>query len=158
MTVVDLGSSPGGWSQVLVDILNKTIKGRIIAIDLKDMKPIEGVEFYKLDIRDIDSNNIDKILGSKVDTILSDMAPSSTGHKTTDQIKSEMLSMNVLEFAKSSLKKEGNVCIKILRGKGEKNILESLKTNFKYVKTFKPKASRKESKEVFIISKGYKNI
>ena len=47
MTVVDLGSSPGGWSQVLVDILNKTIKGRIIAIDLKDMKPIEGVEFYK---------------------------------------------------------------------------------------------------------------
>ena len=74
------------------------------------------------------------------------MAPSSTGHKTTDQIKSEMLSMNVLEFAKSSLKKEGNVCIKILRGKGEKNILESLKTNFKYVKTFKPKASRKESK------------
>ena len=158
MKVVDLGSSPGGWSQILASKINKKLSGRVIALDIKNMHPITGVEFYKLDILKINSTNISDIIKCKVDAVFSDMSPSSTGHSLTDQLRSEKLCLSALDFSRLILEKGGDFCFKFLRGIGEKEILKLTAKYFNLVKVYKPDSSRKASKEIFIICRCYKNL
>ncbi|KYH12592.1 RlmE family RNA methyltransferase [Neorickettsia sp. 179522] len=148
--VLDLGSAPGGWSQVIANTLNGT--GRVIAVDLADMDPIPGVEVVKLDIELQCKELYEYIGGVELDVIVSDLAPSTSGSRATDSISSIRLAELVLQYAKSSLKKCGAVVIKILRGsEDEYRFVDLLKREFKKVEYFKPDASRKASREIYLI-------
>ena len=150
-SIIDLGSSPGSWSQYIA----RTVKsGRIVTIDLKGMEEIENIIQIKGDFTEIDSQ--EKIKGffkSKVDVIVSDMAVNTTGIKDIDAIYTGELAMEAMNFSKEILVKEGRFVSKIFLGSSFNEIVALGKKIFKEVKVFKPKASRKESKESFIICK-----
>ncbi|ABD46360.1 RlmE family RNA methyltransferase [Neorickettsia sennetsu] len=151
--VLELGSAPGGWSQVIADILNGT--GRLIAVDLADMDPISGVEVVKLDIELQRKELYEYISGVELDVIVSDLAPSASGSRVTDSISSIRLAELVLHYAKNSLKKFGTVVTKILRGsEDEYRFVNSLRKQFKKIEYFKPDASRKASREIYLILLG----
>jgi len=150
-SIIDLGSSPGSWSQYIA----RTVKsGRIVTIDLKGMEEIEHTIQIKGDFTEIDSQK--KIKGffkSKVDVIVSDMAVNTTGIKDIDAIYTGELAMEAMNFSKEILVKEGRFVSKIFLGSSFNEIVALGKKIFKEVKVFKPKASRKESKESFIVCK-----
>jgi len=150
-SIIDLGSSPGSWSQYIA----RTVKsGRIVTIDLKGMEEIENTIQIKGDFTEIDSQ--EKIKGffkSKVDVIVSDMAVNTTGIKDIDAIYTGELAMEAMNFSKEILVKEGRFVSKIFLGSSFNEIVALGKKIFKEVKVFKPKASRKESKESFIVCK-----
>ena len=150
-SVIDLGASPGSWSQFVA----KTVKNsRLVSIDLKEMKKIENTIQIKGDFTEVDSQK--KISGyfkSKVNVVLSDMAVNTTGIKDIDAIYTGELCKEAMLFSKEILVKEGNFVAKIFLGTSFNEIVALAKTIFKEVKVFKPKSSRKESKESFIICK-----
>jgi 23S rRNA (uridine2552-2'-O)-methyltransferase len=151
LSVIDLGASPGSWSQYIA----RTVKsGRIVSIDLKDMEEIENIIKIKGDFTETDSQ--EKIKGffkSKVDVVVSDMAVNTTGIKDIDAIYTGELAMEAMNFSKEMLVKEGRFVSKIFLGSSFNEIVALGKKIFKEVKVFKPKSSRKESKESFIICK-----
>ena len=151
MSVIDLGASPGSWSQYV----SKTVKsGRIVSIDLKGMEEIDNTIQIKGDFTEVDYQN--KITGyfkSKVHVVVSDMAVNTTGIKDIDAIYTGELAMEAMNFAEKMLVKEGRFVSKIFLGSSFNEIVALGKKIFKEVKVFKPKASRKESKESFIICK-----
>ena len=151
ISVIDLGASPGSWSQYIA----RTVKsGRLVSIDLKDMEKIENTIQIKGDFTDIDSQ--DKIKGffkSKVDVVVSDMAVNTTGIKDIDAIYTGELAMEAMNFSKEMLIKKGQFVSKIFLGSSFNEIVALGKKIFKEVKVFKPKSSRKESKESFIVCK-----
>jgi len=151
ISVIDLGASPGSWSQYIA----KTVKsGRLVSIDLKDMEEIDNTIQIKGDFTEIDSQK--KIKGffkSKIDVVVSDMAVNTTGIKDIDAIYTGELAMEAMNFSKEMLVKEGRFVSKIFLGSSFNEIVALGKKLFKEVKVFKPKSSRKESKESFIICK-----
>ena len=151
ISVIDLGASPGSWSQYI----SRTVKsGRLVSIDLKGMEEIENTIQIKGDFTDLDSK--EKIKGffkSKIDVIVSDMAVNTTGIKDIDAIYTGELAMEAMNFSKEMLVKEGRFVSKIFLGSSFNEIVALGKKLFKEVKVFKPKSSRKESKESFIICK-----
>ena len=151
ISVIDLGASPGSWSQYIA----KTVKsGRIVSIDIKNMEKIENTIQIKGDFTEVDSQ--EKIKGffkSKVDVVVSDMAVNTTGIKDIDAIYTGELAMEAMNFSKKMLVKEGRFVSKIFLGSSFNEIVALGKKIFKEVKVFKPKSSRKESKESFIICK-----
>jgi 23S rRNA (uridine2552-2'-O)-methyltransferase len=151
ISVIDLGAAPGSWSQYTV----KAVKsGRLVSIDLKEIEKIENSIHIKGDFTQ--KEHQDKIKGlfrSKVDVILSDMAVNTTGIKDIDAIYTGELCKEAMLFSKKVLVKEGRFVAKIFLGTSFNEIVASAKTIFKEVKIFKPKSSRKESKESFIICK-----
>ncbi|MDA8919351.1 RlmE family RNA methyltransferase [Candidatus Pelagibacter sp.] len=151
ISVIDLGASPGSWSQYI----SRTVKsGRLVSIDLKGMEEIENTIQIKGDFTDLVSQ--DKIKGffkSKVDVVVSDMAVNTTGIKDIDAIYTGELAMEAMNFSKVMLVKEGRFVSKIFLGSSFNEIVALGKKLFKEVKVFKPKSSRKESKESFIICK-----
>ena len=151
ISVIDLGASPGSWSQYI----SRTVKsGRLVSIDLKGMEEIENTIQIKGDFTDLDSQ--EKIKGffkSKVDVVVSDMAVNTTGIKDIDAIYTGELAMEAMSFSKEMLVKEGRFVSKIFLGSSFNEIVALGKKLFKEVKVFKPKSSRKESKESFIICK-----
>ncbi|MDC3222950.1 RlmE family RNA methyltransferase [Candidatus Pelagibacter sp.] len=151
ISVIDLGASPGSWSQYI----SRTVKsGRLVSIDLKGMEEIENTIQIKGDFTDLDSQ--EKIKGffkSKVDVVVSDMAVNTTGIKDIDAIYTGELAMEAMNFSKEMLVKEGRFVSKIFLGSSFNEIVALGKKLFKEVKVFKPKSSRKESKESFIICK-----
>ena len=151
LSVIDLGASPGSWSQYIA----KTVKsGRIVSIDIKNMEKIENTIQIKGDFTEVDSQ--EKIKGffkSKVDVVVSDMAVNTTGIKDIDAIYTGELAMEAMNFSKKMLVKEGRFVSKIFLGSSFNEIVALGKKIFKEVKVFKPKSSRKESKESFIICK-----
>jgi len=149
MIVVDLGAAPGGWSQIALEALRDS--GKVYAIDLLEMPPIHGVEFFQGDFNDI----ADKIDG-KVDVILSDMAASACGIKSIDHLRLMTMLEEVFEFAKSHLKNDGCLVAKVLRGGTESKLLAELKKAFKKVTHFKPKSSRAESSEIYVVAQGFR--
>lgn len=153
--VVDLGAAPGGWSQILSERIGK--KGKIIAIDLIDIPPIDQVEFFQGDFCDPENVNLltEKLEG-KANLILSDMAPNTTGHKATDHIRIIDLCERVFDFAYNVLEEEGSVVVKIFQGGTQTELLSKIKKNFKEVKHFKPESSRKDSSEMYLVALGYK--
>ena len=152
-TVLDLGAAPGSWSEVIASISNT----KIIAIDKLDMDPISGVEVLKLDLSTEEAfNKIKEYLNKKVDVVLSDMASDTTGHKSTDHIRTQELAELAADYAINFLKKGGSFCSKVFQGGTHQALLELLKKNFETVKHFKPEASRKESPENYVIAKGFR--
>ena len=151
ISVIDLGASPGSWSQYI----SRTVRnGRLVSIDLKNMEEIDNTIQIKGDFTELDSQ--EKIKGffkSKVDVIVSDMAINTTGIKDIDAIYTGELAMEAMNFSKEMLVKEGRFVSKIFLGSSFNEIVALGKKIFKEVKVFKPKSSRKESKESFIICK-----
>jgi len=151
ISVIDLGASPGSWSQYIA----RTVKsGRLVSIDLKNMEAIENVIQIKGDFTDLESQEkIKGLFKSKVDVVVSDMAVNTTGIKDIDAIYTGELAMEAMNFSKEMLVKEGRFVSKIFLGSSFNEIVALGKKIFKEVKVFKPKSSRKESKESFIICK-----
>jgi len=151
LSVIDLGASPGSWSQYIA----KTVKsGRIVSIDIKNMEKIENTIQIKGDFTEVDSQEkIKGFFNAKVDVVVSDMAVNTTGIKDIDAIYTGELAMEAMNFSKEILVKEGRFVSKIFLGSSFNEIVALGKKIFKEVKVFKPKASRKESKESFIICK-----
>ena len=151
ISVIDLGASPGSWSQYIA----RTVKsGRIVSIDIKGMEEIENIIQIKGDFTELDSQEkIKGLFKSKVDVVVSDMAVNTTGIKDIDAIYTGELAMEAMNFSKEMLVKEGRFVSKIFLGSSFNEIVALGKKIFKEVKVFKPKSSRKESKESFIICK-----
>ena len=151
ISVIDLGASPGSWSQYV----SKTIKNvRLVSIDLKEMEKIQNTIQIKGDFTEMESQKkIKEFFKSKVNVVLSDMAVNTTGIKNVDAIHTGELCKEAIIFAKDILVKEGRFISKIFLGTSFNEIVSLAKTIFKEVKVFKPKSSRKESKESFIICK-----
>lgn len=151
MTIVDLGSTPGSWSQVAVQRLKG--QGRVIALDILDMHPIAGVEFICGDFREADVlRQLEKSLNGKlVDLVIADMAPNISGVKEVDQAGAAYLTELALEFSRDWLKPNGNFLVKVFMGAGFDAILHDMRQMFEKVVTRKPKASRDRSTEVYLL-------
>ncbi|MCX7189391.1 MAG: hypothetical protein RLZZ541_113 [Pseudomonadota bacterium] len=156
MTIVDLGATPGSWSQVAVQRLKG--QGRIIALDLLEMEPIKGVEFIKGDFReDAVLKQLENSLnGKQVDLVIADMAPNISGITIVDQAGAAYLTELALEFSKDWLKPSGNFLVKVFIGEGFDEILLNMRAMFDKVVTRKPKASRGRSSEVYLLGLGRK--
>lgn len=148
--ILELGSSPGGWTQV---ILNYNSKTNITCFDLLDMKiNNQRIAFYKEDFLKYNFTN----LKNKFDLVLSDVAPNTTGHQSTDHLRISQLIYEVIDRLEIILKNQGSFIFKIWKGEEEKEIIKILKKKFDKVEYFKPKSSRQESSEIFIISRGFR--
>ena len=153
--ILDLGSAPGGWSQVISE---KIKKGRILAIDILPMKKINNVDFILGDFlnKNIQSK-IMRLCNNKLDTIVSDMASNTTGNKDLDSIRTSELCINAMEFSKLVLSKNGIFLSKFFMGSTHKEIKEKADEIFKKVIFYKPDSSRKDSREVYIFCKNIIN-
>ena len=148
--ILELGSSPGGWTQV---ILNYNSKTNITCFDLLDMKiNNQRIAFYREDFLKYNFTNLKK----NFDLVLSDVAPNTTGHQSTDHLRISQLIYEVIDRLEIILKKQGSFLFKIWKGEEEKAIIKMLKKIFDKVEYFKPKSSRQESSEIFIISRGFR--
>jgi len=148
--ILELGSSPGGWTQV---ILNNNTNPKITCFDLLDMKiNNQDIIFYREDFLKYNFNNIK----NKFDLVLSDVAPNTTGHQSTDHLRISQLIYEVIDRLEIILKNQGSFIFKIWKGEEEKEIIKMLKKIFDKVEYFKPKSSRQESSEIFIISRGFR--
>ena len=154
--VVDLGSAPGGWSQVAAK--KAGAQGLVIAIDLLEMEAIPGVEFIQGDFtRKAGLEAVKAALGGrKADLVLSDMAPNFTGIPMTDQARSMELAEIALEFARLHLKSDGALLVKTFQGSGHQEYLQALRQNFAKVLVRKPESSRGESAEQYLLARGLK--
>jgi len=163
--VVDLGSTPGAWSQYIrrkfagggaaVGELN----GRIVALDILEMEPIEGVHFIQGDFREdaVLAELNAAVNNEPVDVVVSDMAPNLTGVTVTDTARVAHLVELALDFALQHLKPEGALVTKVFHGSGYSELVEQFRANFRVVKAVKPKASRDKSSETFLVGFGLKN-
>ena len=149
--LLDLGCAPGGWSQVA----SKKIKnGKILSVDIAEMLPINNTKFLKGDLTNIETqNNIRNFFNTKIDIVISDMAANTTGNKEIDSIRTGNLCLNALEFSHKILNFKGVFISKIFMGSVFKEIMNEAKKMFKEVLIFKPKSSRKESKEIYMYCK-----
>jgi len=151
LSIIDLGAAPGSWSQYAAKIIKNV---RLVSIDLKEMDKIKNTIQIKGDFtKKIYQDKIKSLFKSKVDVVLSDMAVNTTGIKNIDAIYTGELCKEALYFSKQVLTKEGKFIAKVFLGTSFNEIVAEAKANFKEVKVFKPKSSRKESKESFIICK-----
>ena len=149
ISVIDIGAAPGSWSQYVAKVVKS---GRLISIDLKEMVPIGNTLQIQGDFTDENiQNEIRKHVNSKVDVIMSDMAVNTTGIKNIDSIQTGELCKEAMFFAKNLLNADGYFISKIFMGGTFNEIVAEGKKYFKEVKVFKPKSSRKDSKESFII-------
>jgi len=160
--VVDLGAAPGSWSQVVRERLvatNGELRGRIVALDLLPIDPIPGVEVLQGDFRDDEvAEQIAGLLGgSKVDVVLSDMAPNLSGIAAADAARNAHLAELALEFAREHLKPSGVLVLKAFQGSGYSQVVETLKRRFAKVVVRKPAASRAESAETYLVARGLKS-
>lgn len=156
MTVVDLGSAPGSWSQVAVQRLKG--HGKVIALDILDMQPIGAVTFIQGDFREESVLRVleEKINNTPVDLVIADMAPNISGVKDVDQAGAAYLTELALDFSKDWLKPGGNFLVKVFIGAGFEEILQNMRQMFDKVVTRKPKASRDRSSEVYLLGLGRK--
>ncbi len=153
--VVDLGAAPGGWSEIAAKRIGA--KGRIIALDILDFKPMTGVEFLKLDFLDATApDRLKEMLGGKADVVLSDMAANATGHRPTDHLRIMALAEAATLFAREVLDKGGSFLCKVLQGGTEATLLAELKRDFETVKHVKPPASRTNSAELYLLARGFR--
>lgn len=154
MVVLDLGSTPGGWSQVVAPLLGS--KGRLIASDILPMDPIAHVDFILGDFTEqaVFEQIMAALNGAAVDLVMSDMAPNISGVDAADQASSMYLVELALEMATQVLKPGGNFVTKVFHGEGYEAYLKALRTHFDKVVVRKPEASRSRSREVYVLGKG----
>ena len=151
ISLVDLGAAPGSWSQY---VAKKVKSGKILSIDLNEFDQISNIYQLRGDFTDIvQKNTIKNYFGKKVDVVLSDIATNTTGNKNLDSIQTGELCKEAMNFSKEILKTEGKFVSKIFMGSTFNEIVSEAKKIFKESKVFKPLASRKDSKESFIICK-----
>ncbi len=150
--VLDLGSSPGGWSQIAIELVGKT--GKVVGVDIKFMR-IKNVEFIRGNV--FDENIIERIKekAESFDAVISDMAPAISGIKSMDQNKSIELAERAFCIGKEVLKEGGNMIIKVFQGDMLSKFVNKLKKNFEMVKLHKPKASLPRSSEIYVICKRF---
>jgi 23S rRNA (uridine2552-2'-O)-methyltransferase len=155
--VVDLGAAPGGWSQVAAERVNAPAAGRVVAIDVLPMEPVEGVQFIQLDfLDDMAPETLKAMLGGEADVVLTDMAANATGHARTDHLKIMALVEAAADFTREVLRPGGTFLAKVLQGGTEAALLASLKRDFVQVKHVKPPASRADSAELYVLATGYR--
>ena len=156
MTVVDLGSAPGGWSQYAAQEVGKN--GRVIASDILPMDELDGVEFIQGDFteNEVLKKIMDCVENEKVDLVISDMAPNLSGIQAVDQSKSMYLSELALDLAQQILKKNGSIVFKVFQGEGFDELLSQVRGCFSKVNIRKPSSSRSRSREVYLVGKAYK--
>ena len=146
--LLDLGSFPGGWSQVASQIIRE---GRIMSIDIQKMEPIKNVRFFKGDVLLNETKSaVIKYFKSNLDVIISDMAANTTGNKSLDSIRTNQLCADVINFSKETLNPKGILVSKIFMGDDFLEVKNLAKSAFNKVNFFKPVSSRKESKETYL--------
>jgi 23S rRNA (uridine2552-2'-O)-methyltransferase len=152
---VDLGAAPGSWSQLAAQLVRPN--GRVIAVDLLDMPPIPGVEFLLGDFTEPETlAALRELVGdAKIDLVLSDMAPNISGTRAMDQPRSMALIEEALLFAEEVLKPGGSLLAKAFQGEGLDEFVRQLGGRFGTVKRIKPKASRAESREIYLLARNY---
>ena len=156
LNLLDLGSSPGGWSQVAA---KKIDNGKILAVDIKSMNKIDRVEFIMGDFHKIEIyEKIVNYFKDKVNVVLSDMAANTSGNRDLDSYRTGELCLNAMTLSRKILTKDGIFLSKIFMGTIFKEINEAANKHFKNVVNFKPLSSKKESKEIYIFCKGIKEI
>jgi len=158
MFILDLGAAPGGWSQVVASIAGPN--GKVVAIDLLEMAPIAGVEFLQGDFLVQETlEKLEELVGNKpLDWVISDMLPNLSGIPAADQPKIIYLAELALDFAKAHLKPQGGLLIKVFQGEGFEQYLKMVKQVFRQVVIRKPDASRSDSRELYVLARGYYNI
>jgi len=156
LTVVDLGATPGGWSQVAAAAVGSS--GRVVAVDLLEMSPVAGVNFIHGDFGDdVVLAEVERMLGGQgADLVLSDMAPNLSGVAGTDQARSIGLAELALDFAVKHLKPRGNFLVKVFQGSGFEALVAEIRRHFVQVAIRKPDASRSRSNEVYVVARGLK--
>jgi len=156
MSVLDLGSAPGGWSQVAVELVGK--KGRVVASDILPMEPIDGVDFVQGDFTELDVyEQIIHVLGDdKVDLVISDMAPNMSGVSAVDQPKAMYLIELAVDMTDQILAPGGTFIAKVFHGDGFDELLKTARSKFNKVQIRKPDASRARSKEQYLVASGFK--
>ena len=156
MLVLDLGSAPGGWSQVAAALVGD--KGRVLATDILPMEPLKNVEFIQGDFREESVLNqiLARLDGDKPDLVLSDIAPNISGVSSADQASSIYLLELALDMVRRVLKPRGTFVAKLFQGVGSDEYLKELRTAFEKVSIRKPAASRPRSREVYLVAKGFK--
>ena len=148
-TILEFGAAPGGWSQVALEVNPKI---EITAIDILDLKINHPqINFYKDDFLNFDYDKKENYY----DLILSDIAPNTTGHQSTDHLRITTMLFDIIELLEKVLLTDGSFITKIWKGSEEKEIINQLKKKFKFVSYFKPDSSRKDSAEIFIVSRNF---
>jgi 23S rRNA (uridine2552-2'-O)-methyltransferase len=159
LCVVDLGAAPGGWSQIAAQRVGLMAgKGRVVAVDIAEMEPISGVTPLHLDMTDpAAAGRIGEALeGKPADLVLSDMHAPATGHKQTDHLRVMSLAEAALDLAETILAPGGAFLCKVLQGGASKELVARLNRSFAKVRHVKPKASRAESSEMYVLATGFR--
>ncbi len=152
--VVDLGAAPGGWTQVAVE---RAGAGHVVGIDIAEMDPVTGAVIEEMDFLDPEAPaRLTALLPGPVHAVLSDMAASATGHRTTDHLRIVGLCEAALAFARDVLQPGGSFCAKVLQGGTEGTLLQDMKRDFTSVRHAKPGASRADSAEIYVVALGFK--
>ncbi|MCG7938345.1 MAG: 23S rRNA (uridine(2552)-2'-O)-methyltransferase RlmE [Candidatus Thiodiazotropha lotti] len=156
MKVVDLGAAPGGWSQIVRDLVGE--KGQVFALDILPMDPIAGVEFIQGDFRETEPlESLRNLLdGAAIDLVISDMAPNVTGMASVDQPRSIYLCELALDFARETLKPGGGFVVKVFQGEGFDDYLREVRSSFTRVVSRKPDSSRAKSREIYLVAGNFK--
>jgi 23S rRNA (uridine2552-2'-O)-methyltransferase len=157
--VIDAGAAPGGWSQVLLEIVGK--KGKVAAVDILPMDPLPGenFRFFPRDVTDIAlPSEIVSFLGRKADAVVSDAAPNTTGIPFTDQARSADLVHSVLVLAGGTLRDGGTFLAKIFEGAEADEVVRELRASFGSVRRIRPAATRKESFELYLLARKYRKV
>lgn len=158
ITVVDLGAAPGGWSQVARKKIGK--RGKVFALDILEMDPIPEVNFIQGDFREnsVLEKFVELLGDAEIDLVISDMSPNVTGVSTVDQPRSMYLCELVLDFSRNHLKKGGTLALKVFQGEGFDGFVREMRESFNKLVTRKPKASRSQSREVYLVGSNYKGL
>jgi len=157
--VVDLGAAPGGWSQIAAERIGAGQgRGRVIALDLSAMDPLPGVTVLQRDFLEPEAVAAlhQALGGEKADAVISDMAAPASGHRQTDHLKIMALCEAALDFARQVLRPGGTFLCKVLRGGTERELLEGMKRDFSAVRHVKPKSSRSDSAELYVLATGFR--
>jgi 23S rRNA (uridine2552-2'-O)-methyltransferase len=156
MTVVDLGSAPGGWSQIAYRLVQPG--GMVLATDILAMEAIQGVDFVQGDFTEMSclEELLQKLGDRQVDLVISDMAPNISGMPEIDQPRAMNLVELAMDFAATKLRKDGSLLMKVFQGEGFESLLKQLRTDYHSVLSRKPDASRARSKEIYLLAKGKK--
>jgi len=159
MIVLDLGAAPGGWSQIAAERVGSAEgKGQVLAVDVSPIEPLPGVEVLTQDVSADDAPAVIRaaLKGGRANVVLSDMAASATGHRSTDHLRVVALVEAALDLAEGMLKPGGTFLAKVFQGGAGGELVTWLKRSFAKVHHVKPKASRKESPEVYVLATGYR--
>ena len=157
--VVDLGAAPGGWSQVAAERVRagREHGGRVLAVDRDPVQPVPGADALVLDVDSAAAvDELNASLPGGADVVLSDVAPQASGHRSTDALRAERLAEAAADIAFAVLRPGGAFVVKVMRGGAEGRLLVRLKTHFDTVRHIKPKASRPESAETYVVAVGFR--